>query len=228
MFYSVSQVESLCDSDPSLIFSLMKEGEWDIVEKILDGGNIDFNIEDDNKNNIVMSLLKYKQYNLVLKYIDKIDINHQNDLGDTLMHMISCINYVDVKEIIEYILNQDNVDLNIKNNLGETILDKSIKNNYLYTTMKILENKNFNSIDIYSFKHLYETYIKSDYYGKYSKLSNLEIIMDNLESKRLLPRMQKIIYLIKRNKDVIKKDINISKTDKIDLIINHVVMDIVN
>lgn len=228
MFYSVNQVESLCDSDPSLIFSLMKEGEWDIIEKILDGGNIDFNIVDNNNNNIIMNLLKYKKYNLVLKYIKKVDINHQNIDGDSIMHMISCINYVDVKEIIEYILKQDDVDLNIKNNLGETILDKSIKNNYLYTTMKILENEKFNSIDIYSFKHLYETYIKSNYYGKYSKLSNLEIIMDNLESKRLLPRMQKIIYLIKRNKDVIKKDIGISKTDKIDLIINHVVMDTIN
>ena len=134
----------------------------------------------------------------------------------------------DIKEIIEYILKQDNIDLNIKNNLGETILDKSIKNNYLYTTMKILENKNFNSIDVYSFKHLYETYIKNDCYGKYSKLNNLEIILDNLETKRLLPRMQKIIYLIKRNKEIIKEDINVSKTDKIDLIINHVVMDVIN
>ena len=228
MFYSVNQAQSLCEGDPSLIFSLMKEGEWDIVESILDEGNIDFNIEDKNKNNIVMNLCKFKQFNLVLKYIDKVNINHQNIDGDTIMHMLSSINFVDIKEIVEYILKQDNIDLNIKNNNGETILDKSIKNNYLYTTMKILENKNFDSIDVYSFKHLYETYIKSDYYGKYSKLSNLEIIIDNLESKRLLPRMQKIIYLIKRNKDVIEKDINVSKTDKLDYIINHVVMDAIN
>ena len=228
MFYSVEQVESLCDSDPSLIFSLIKDGEWEVIERILDKDKIDLNTLDNNNNNVVMNLLKNKKYDLVLKYIDKVNINHQNNDGDTIMHMLASINYIDVKDIIENILKNDNIDLNIKNNLGETILDKSIKNNYLYTTMKILENNNFNSIDVYSFKHLYETYIKSDYYGKYSKLSNLEIILETVESKRLLPRMKKLLYLIEHNKETIKKDINISKTDKLDYIINHVVMDAIN
>ena len=228
MFYSVMQVEGLCDSDPSLIFSLMKEGEWEVIENILDNKKIDLNTEDKNRNNIVMGLLKYKQYHLVLKYLDRVDINHQNMDGDTMMHMLSGINYVNIKEIIEYVLNKKDINLNIKNNLGETILDKAINNHYLYTTMKILENKNFNCIDIYSFKHLYEEYIKSDSYGKYSKLSNLEIILDNLENKRLLPRMKKLIYLIEHNKEGIKKEFDASKTEKLDHIINHVVMEVIN
>ncbi len=228
MFYSVLQVESLCEEEPSLIFSLIKEEEWEVIEKILEKDNFDFNTLDANKNNIVMSLLKHKNYDLVLKYIDKVDINHQNNDGDTILHMLSSINYVNIKEILLYILRKENIDLNIKNNLGETVLDKSIKNNYLYTTMKILEQEKFNSIDIYSFKHLYETYIKNDSYGKYSKLSNLEIILEKIENKRLLPRMRKLVYLIEYNKEKIKKEFNKSKTDRIDNIIQKVVMDTIN
>lgn len=228
MFYSIQQVESLCTEDPSLIFSLIKEKDIEVVDKILNKEEFDFNIVDSNGNNVIMALLKNKNYDLVLKYLNKININHQNNDGDTLMHMLVCINYVNIKDIIESVLNNKELITNTKNNLGETILDKAIQNHYLWTTIKILENKNFNSIDIYSFKNLYETYVKSDDYGKYSKLSNLEIILENIENKRLLPRMRKLIYLIENNKDKIKNDLNLSKTNSLDNIINHAIMNIVN
>lgn len=200
----------------------------EVVNKILSKENYDFNIVDSDGNNVLMFLLKNKQYELVLKYIDKVDINHQNNDGDTLAHILVGINYLNVKEIIEYVLNNKEFIPNIKNKLGETILDKSINNNYLYTTIKILENKRFDSIDVYSFKNLYETYIKSNNYGAYSKLSNLEVILDNLEKKPLLPRMENLINLIQSNIDVIKDDINLSKTEKLDNIINLVIMDAIN
>ena len=133
-----------------------------------------------------------------------------------------------MKEIIEYVFNNNDFIPNIKNKNGETILDKSIKNNYLYTTIKVLEDDRFNSIDVYSFKHLYEAYIKNSDYGKYSKLSNLEIITSNLENKHLLPRMQRLLNLIEKNKEIIKSDINLSKTDELDNIINLVIMDAIN
>ena len=228
MFYSINQAESLCDADPSLIFSLIKENDIEVVNKIISKEGFDFNIEDNDGNNVIMYLLKNKQYDLVLKYISKVDINHQNNDGDTLAHILVGINYVNVKEIIEYVLNNKDFIPNIKNKLGETILDKSIKNNYLYTSIKILEDERFNSIDVYSFKHLYEAYIKSSNYGKYSKLSNLEIILDNLEDKKLLPRMQNLLNLIKKNKENIKNDFNVSKTDSLDNIINNVIMDVVS
>lgn len=138
------------------------------------------------------------------------------------------LNYVSVKEILEKVLNDKRFILNIKNKNGETILDKSIHNNYLYTTIKILSNKRFNSIDVYSFKNLYETYIKSNNYGKYSKLSNLEIILDNLENKPLMPRMKKLLRNIYKNLDVIKSDLNVSKTENLDNIINGVIMEVIN
>ena len=228
MFYSINQAESLCDADPSLIFSLIKENDIEVVNKIISKEGFDFNIEDSDGNNVIMYLLKNKQYDLVLKYISKVDINHQNNDGDTLAHILVGINYVNVKEIIEYVLNSKDFIPNIKNKLGETILDKSIKNNYLYTSIKILEDERFNSIDVYSFKHLYEAYIKSSNYGKYSKLSNLEIILDNLEDKKLLPRMENLLNLIKKNKENIKNDFNVSKTDSLDNIINNVIMDVVS
>ncbi len=228
MFYSVMQAESLCDSDPSLVFSLIKENDVEVLNRIISKDDFDFTICDEDGNNIVMCLLKNKQYDLVLKYMDKVDINHQNKDGDTLVHILVGLNYVSVKEILEKVLNDKRFILNIKNKNGETILDKSIHNNYLYTTIKILSNKRFNSIDVYSFKNLYETYIKSNNYGKYSKLSNLEIILDNLENKPLMPRMKKLLRNIYKNLDVIKSDLNVSKTENLDNIINGVIMEVIN
>lgn len=228
MFYSVMQAESLCDSDPSLVFSLIKENDVEVLNRIISKDGFDFTICDLDGNNIIMCLLKNKQYDLVLKYMDKVDINHQNKDGDTLAHILVGLNYVSVKEILEKILNDRRFILNIKNKNGETILDKSIHNNYLYTTIKILSNKSFNSIDVYSFKNLYETYIKSNNYGKYSKLSNLEIILDNLENKPLMPRMKKLLRNIYKNLDVIKSDLNVSKTENLDNIINGVIMEVIN
>lgn len=228
MFYSVMQAESLCDSDPSLVFSLIKENDVEVLNRIISKDDFDFTICDEDGNNIVMCLLKNKQYDLVLKYVDKVDINHQNKDGDTLAHILVGLNYVSVKEILEKVLNDKRFILNIKNKNGETILDKSIHNNYLYTTIKILSNKRFNLIDVYSFKNLYETYIKSNNYGKYSKLSNLEIILDNLENKPLMPRMKKLLRNIYKNLDVIKSDLNVSKTENLDNIINGVIMEVIN
>ncbi len=228
MFYSVIQAESACEEEPSLIFSLIKESDTEVIESIISKSDYDFNIVDKNNNNVLMFLLKNKNYDLVLKYIDKIDINHQNSDGDTIMHMLVTIDYSLVKEIIECILNKNEFIPNIKNNLGETILDKSINNNYLYTTIKILSDERFNSIDIYSFKNLYETYIKSNNYGKYSKLSNLETILDNLENKKLLPRMKRLVNLIYKNLDSIKDDFYEQKTEKIDNLINTFVAECLN
>ena len=228
MFYSIQQAESACEEEPSLIFSLIKECDKDVVSKIISKDNYDFSIVDSFGTNVIMALLKNKYYDLVLKYIDKVDINHQNNDGDTIMHLLVVNNYANTKEIMDYILNNKKFIPNIKNNLGETILDKSINSNYLYTTIKILGDQRFNSIDIYSFKNLYETYIKSNNYGKYSKLSNLEIILDNLVDKELLPRMNKLISLIYNNLDSIKNDFYISKTEKIDNLINLVISECLN
>ena len=103
-----------------------------------------------------MRLLKRGQYELVLKHMKnkKLNINHQNYDGDTFAHILVSINYVNVLEIIKALVKNKEFLPNIKNNMGETILDKSINDNYIYTTVKILEDKRFNNIDIVSFKNL--------------------------------------------------------------------------
>ena len=228
MFYSIEQASIMCEEDPSLSFDVIKTNDRDVIEKIIDKSNFNFNLVDNLGNNIIMCLLKNKYYDLVLKYIDKVNINHQNNDGDTIMHMLSSMDYINVREIIEYVLNNKEINLNLKNNNGETVLDKSINNNYLYTTIKILENEKFDMIDVYSFKKLYDTYIKSNNYGKYSKLNNLEVIINSIENKKLIPKMRKLVYLIENNKNSIEDDFNKSKTSIIDNLINRVIKEVIN
>ena len=110
---------------------------------------------------------------------------------------------------------------NIKNNENETILDRSINSNYIYTSMKILEDKRFDSIDIVAFQKLYKAYIKNSYYGKYSKLNNLELIVDNLGKKeKLLPRMRELLESIINNMELIKQELLKNKSNNLEFIID--------
>ena len=225
MFYDIMKAVESCDEDPSLIFEAIKMNYREVYEKVLEKENFDFNLCDEDGNNVIMRLLKNKDYDLVSKYIDNpsIDINHQNDDGDTFAHLLVIINYVEVKEILEKLLDRKDLILNKKNSNNETILDKSINNHYIYTTVKILEDKRFNNIGLYSFKHLYETYIKSNNYGTYSKLNNFEVIFNSLKEKELMPTMSKLVSIIKKEEKVIKNDFVKSKTECLDTIINHLI-----
>ena len=184
---------------------------------------VDINICDEFGNNVLVRLLKKGQFGLVLKHMKnkKWDVNHQNQDGDTFAHILVLYNYVNVLQIINQLKKNKNFIPNIKNNKGETILDKSINDNYIYTTIKILEDRRFNNIDVVSFKNLYDTYIKTNHYGKYTRLTNLQLILDNLEEKRLLPTMEKLIKALKANFDVIKEEVINNKTKELDTIINN-------
>lgn len=223
MFYDVTQAVSKTLDDPLLIFTMMEEGFKEVVECVID--KIDLNLCDQKGNNVLMALFKNKYYDLVLKYMNDsyLDINHQNSEGNTLAHLVVMTNYVEVKDIINELLNNKRLQINLKNNQNETILDKSINNNYLYTTAKILNDQRFDSINLASFKNMYEAYIKNNDYGKYSKLSNFTLIMENLSKKKLLPTMDRLINLINDNVDVIKNDFFMSKTNNLDDIINNMI-----
>ena len=220
MFYDVNQACSKTLEDPLLIFTMIEEGYLEVIQNVID--EIDLNLCDQDGNNVLMSLFKNKFYDLTLKYINRIDvdINHQNNDGNTIAHLVVSVNYVEVKDIINELLSNKRLKLNLKNKQGETILDRSINNSYLYTTAKILNNRRFNSINLASFKNMYEAYIKNDDYGKYSKLSNFTLIMDNLSRKKLLPSMNRLVMLINENEDVIKNDFFMSKTNNLEDIIN--------
>lgn len=223
MFYDIEQAIKACNEDPSLIFEAIKNDYLEVIEKVIINDNFDFNTLDSDGNNVIMRLLKTKKYDLVNNYLDKIDINHQNNDGDTLMHILVTINYVEIKELLEKVLNIKELDLNIKNNKGETILDKSINEKYIYTASKILADERFTLVNLASFKSLYDTYVKSSNYGVYSKISNFTLIVDNISLKELLPNMEKLIILIKKNIKLIEKDFLESKTDSVDKLLNYII-----
>lgn len=227
MFYDEAKAIKACEEEPSLIFELIREEHFELVDLLLTKKKVDINICDELGNNVLVRLLKKGQYDLVLKHMKnkKWNVNHQNNEGDTFAHILVLHNYVNVLEIINTLKKNKNFMPNIKNNKGETILDKSINDNYIYTTIKILEDHRFNNINVISFKNLYDTYIKTNHYGKYTKLTNLQIILDNLEDKTLLPNMQKLISTVKANFDVIKEEVMNNKTKELDNIITSVLLE---
>ena len=59
-----------------------------------------------------------------------------------------------------------------------------------------------------------------------SKLNNLEIIVNSLTDKNLLPRMERLIEFIKSNFDLIKEEVlNSQKSTRIDAIIRDVLLE---
>ncbi len=195
--------------DPSLIFKLIKNGEYEKISELIDENLVDVNLVDNLGNDVVTRLLKAKAYDLVIPLMKKRNwnVNHQNNNGNTFGHILALDNSIKTIEIVDLLTRKTKFLPNIKNNNGETILDRAINNNYLCAAFKILEDKRFNSIDVSSFKRLIDVSINNIYYGKYSKLNNLEIIVDNLEKKKLNSKMTDLINNISDNMDTIRKDI---------------------
>lgn len=225
MFYDIDQAINSCDEDPSLVFLAIKNNYRDVYEKVLEKDNFDFNLIDEDGNNVLMRLVKNKDFDLVNKYVLRKDllINYQNPDGNTLMHLLVTNNFIDIKSIVEKIMSRDDFLPNIKNNNNESILDKAIGSNYINTVVKILSDRRFNNIGLYSFKNLYETYVKSNNYGTYSKLNNYMIIFDNLRRKRLMPSMMKLMKILKIKEKTIITDLEASRLDNLDTIINYVI-----
>ncbi len=211
-----------CERKPVLIFDLIRERQFDLVDKILSRDKVSLNTLDSAGNDVVTRLLKAKEFDLVLKYMKKKEwnINHQNNEGNSFAHYLVSINYMYVVDIIKSIKRRKDFIPNLKNEKGETILDKSINENYIYTTLKILEDQRFNNIDVVSFRKLFDAYIKSSYYGSYSKLNNLEIIVGSLSKKDvLLPNMKQLLDEIKDNMDLIKDEIMSNKFKSLEKLI---------
>lgn len=209
MVYSEQQVIDACIEDPSLIFTLIKRGEVEVIEKILEDGIVNINTCDGVGNDVMTRLLKAKYYDLVLQLMRKRnwDVNHQNIEGNTFAHILAMDNSVSSLKIVEQLVKKKNFIPNIKNNKGETVLDRAIGNNYIYTAFKILEDKRFDDINLSTFKKLCNACVKNTYYGKYSRLNNLEVIVEKLEKKELCPTMKKVINEISSNMEMIKHEI---------------------
>lgn len=221
MYYNEELTIKACSDDPKLIFDLINEDYKELVDKILTKKIVSINETDQEDNNILMIMLKKGWYELVLKYMKKkeLNINHQNKDGDTFAHILVTKQYLEIMEILDKLLKNNKFIPNIRNKKGETILDKSINNNYIYTSIKILEDERFNNIDLVSFRNLYEKYVKSNNYGVYSKVNNLEVILENLSYKELLPKLEVLIDMIKGNIEKIKKEVFNHELKSLDIII---------
>lgn len=223
IFYDEVQAKKACEEDPSLIFELIKQNQFEIVEELVTNRKVNINTYDQAGNDIMCRLLKAKQHDLVLKLMSKRnwDVNHQNLDGNTFGHILAKDNSIYSLKIVEKLTKNKKYIPNIKNNKGETVLDRAINSNYIYTALKILEDKKFNNIDVISFKNLCNAYIKNAYYGKYSKINNLEIILESLDKKEdLLPSMEKLLSDIKKNLDLIKYDIMKNNSKVLESVIN--------
>lgn len=203
------QLISSCMEEPSLIFNLIKQGYYEEVYDLVSSNKVNINICDSVGNDVVTRLLKVKQYDIVLELMKKRnwDVNHQNIDGNTFGHILAQDNSISALRVVEQLTKKKNYIPNIKNNKGETVLDRAINNNYIYTAIKILEDKRFDNIDLISFKRLWDVCIKNKYYGKYAKLNNLEVIVDSLDKKELIPSLRELIEKIINNIEFIKNAI---------------------
>ena len=227
MFFDEEQAVKACEEEPSLIFELMKEGHMQLVDFLLKKKKVSLKTIDQDGNTVLMKLLKMKQYDLVEKYINDLDsdINHQNNEGNTFAHLLATKDYVHTANIIKKLRRNKEFMPNVRNNEGKTILDLAISTGNLCTTLKLLEDKRFNDIDLVSFTNLYNTFVKSEEFGKYTKLMNLETIISELSKKsRLLPRVEEIISLVKKNFDIIKNELMNNKLTFMDNIVKNVTM----
>jgi len=222
MFSSEQQIFNACTDEPSLIFNLVKRGCYEMVEELVDEGIVSVNECDTLGNDLVTRMLKARQYELVLKFMKKRnwDVNHQNIDGNTFGHILALDDSVAALKVVEQLTKKKNYIPNIKNNKGETVLDRAINSNYVFTAFKILEDKRFNSIDVISFKKLCNSCVKNTYYGKYAKLNNLEIIVNNLEKKDLDTTLRCVVEEISDNMETIKTEIMKNKSLLLDSIID--------
>ena len=208
--------------DPSLVFSFIKQEKFELVYELIDKNIVNINEVDNLGNDVLTRLLKAREYTYVGLLMKKKNwnVNHQNVEGNTFGHILAMDNSPMAVKVVEELTKKSNYLPNIKNNKNQTAMDIALSNNYLCTAFKILEDKRFNNIDFTSFKNLFTTSIQNKDYGKYSKINNLEIIVDTLEKKDLNSTIRKIINMIIENMDRIKNDIMNNKSYTLEAIIN--------
>lgn len=219
---NMENIYNTCKEDPSAVFHYIKLGEFEVVSFLIENNVVSCNTCDGVGNNLVMRLLKVRQYDLVLELMKKrnFDVNHQNDEGNTFGHLLALDTNIGAVKIMDQLTRKKNYLPNIKNNNGETALDIALNNDYLYAAFKILEDKRFDDIDVLSFKNLFNVSIKNKLYGKYSRINNLETIVDNLLTKDLNPIMRDLIDNISRNMEAIRWDIMNNSFRLLESIIN--------
>ena len=88
--------------EPSLIFKLIKDNEFEIIEEMIEKNLVDVNLEDSVGNDVVTRLLKVKEYDLVIPLMKKRNwkVNHQNSEGNTFGHILALDNSINTIRIV--------------------------------------------------------------------------------------------------------------------------------
>lgn len=203
-----SDIYSSCKEEPSKIFHYIKNGDFDVVSNLITNNIVSVNETDGVGNDVLSRLLKVREYDIVLDLMKKRNwnVNHQNDEGNTFAHILASDDSIMAVKVMEQLKKKNNFIPNIKNNNDETAMDIALNNKHLCTAFKLLEDKRFNNINIFSFRNLYEASIKNKVYGKYSKLMNFDLIIDSLSKKELDSSMNSFINVLYDNIDSIKKE----------------------
>ena len=209
--------------DPTLIFQYIRRGKYDLAFELVDKNIVNINTLDSIGNDVVVKLLKAKQYEYVIMLMKKKNwnVNNQNDEGNTFGHILAMDNSPMAVKVVEELTKKSNYIPNLKNKRHETAMDIALNNNYLCTAFKLLEDKRFNEIDFSSFMNLFTASINNKYYGKYSKINNLEIIVESLEKKDLSDVMRDLINCIVENLEKIKIDIMNNRNYTMEAIISN-------
>ena len=217
-----NEVYEKSKEDPTLIFTYIRRGNYELAYELVNKNIVSINTLDSIGNDVVVKFLKVKQYEYVIQLMKKKNwnVNNQNDEGNTFGHILAMDNSPMAVKVVEALTKKSNYIPNLKNKRHETAMDIALNNNYLCTAFKLLEDKRFNEIDFSSFKNLFMASIENKYYGKYSKINNLEIIVESLEKKDLDSTMNDLIDCIVENLERIKIDIMNNKSYTIDAIIN--------
>lgn len=212
-----------CVNRPDLIFKIISNGRFDVVEKLIEDNQVNVNLVDSVGNDVVTRLLKARQYDLVFQLMKKKNwkVNHKNINGDTFGHILANDNSCWAIKVIEQLSKKKNYRPNTKNNKGETIFDNAIKNNYLFTALKIIEDKRFDSIDVNSFKNLCNKFFKNREYGSYTKINTLKIIVGKFEKKNVDPEISNLVEEMSDNMDILKRDIMNNNYRSLDLLFSN-------
>ena len=223
MVADLDELYNSCIEEPDVIFKMISTERFDVIEKLIENNEINVNLVDSVGNDVVTRLLKAKQYNLVFELMKKRNwnVNHKNIDGDTFGHILAHDNSCWAIKIIEQLTKKKNYIPNIKNNKGETILDKAVKNKFLFTALKVIEDKRFDSIDMSTFKKLCNGFIKNKEYGKYTKIDTLEVIVDKFEKKNISSDIADLVIQIDNNMDTLKRDIMNNNYRSFDLLFSN-------
>lgn len=209
--------------DPTLIFQYIRRGKYDLAFELVDKNIVNINTLDSIGNDVVVKLLKAKQYEYVIMLMKKKNwnVNNQNDEGNTFGHILAMDNSPMAVKVVDALTKKSNYIPNLKNKRHETAMDIALNNNYLCTAFKLLEDKRFNEIDFSSFINLFMASIENKDYGKYSKINNLELIVESLEKKDLSDIMRDLINCIVENLEKIKIDIMNNRNYTMEAIISN-------